>query len=76
MEGIESMQYIQVKQELIDILKDYRETMSKDLEQALTNIVSDMEGDPCKICGKELGHKTYYNQSGQVSSTWRCYNCE
>jgi len=34
------MQYIQVKQELIDILKDYRETMSKDLEQALTNVIN------------------------------------
>ena len=32
-----------IKQELKSILKDYQETMTKDLEQSLKNLIEDIE---------------------------------
>ena len=35
----------QIKRELISIISDYKETMSKDLEQALENLHDEIESD-------------------------------
>ena len=35
----------EIKRELISIITDYKETMSKDLEQALENLHDDIESD-------------------------------
>ena len=36
----------EIKKEIQSILMDYRETMSKDLEQALENLHDEIESDP------------------------------
>jgi hypothetical protein len=35
----------EIKRELISIITDYKETMSKDLQQALENLHDDIESD-------------------------------
>jgi nucleoid DNA-binding protein len=35
----------EIKRELISIISDYKETMSKDLEQALENLHDEIESD-------------------------------
>ena len=35
----------EIKRELISIIADYKETMSKDLEQALENLHDEIESD-------------------------------
>tara|TARA_R100000656_G_scaffold43796_1_gene36147 strand:- start:35 stop:361 length:327 start_codon:yes stop_codon:yes gene_type:complete len=61
--------------EMESILKDYRDTMTKDLEQALINYLEDLQPVKCRICKIEPAMQSYRTICGQTSKVLECDDC-
>ena len=61
--------------EMESILKDYRDTMTKDLEQALINYLEDLQPVKCRICKIEPAMQSYRTIYGQTSKVLECDDC-